>query len=363
MEKRINMKVPLVVTGICAVLALGNISCKQWRVSELKEKKMFTLPIGEEQGSLSLQYGKGDILNVTFFITMSYDNVYCADNKMQRLQVFDPDGDLKLVIDPKKVDKTSNVKKTKFSFGIIGEVVADADGKIYVQNRLIPSEARKRKISSNLDISPSYLLVFDREGILQYTLGQRGISDLPFYYIDNLFTDNQDRLFVITKTFETWSVYRFVKKKRDFYVNFAKKMFIEKEGDDEYLGIIENIKVFHSGEKLLLSVAFYHNTRFKYRKIIEYNVHDNTLGKTILHLPDPKNELFALLDDKYILLWDVEERDVRFVIWNFQGNIINNLRIQMKKKKADFEQIFIDEKGHFYTYSVTPKGVELEEWE
>ena len=33
------------------------------------------------------------------------------------------------------------------------------------------------------DFAPSYILVFNKDGELQYTLGQRGTPDLPFYYI------------------------------------------------------------------------------------------------------------------------------------------------------------------------------------
>ena len=32
--------------------------------------------------------------------------------------------------------------------------------------------------------SPSYIIVFDEKGKLQYTLGPQGSTDVPFYYIE-----------------------------------------------------------------------------------------------------------------------------------------------------------------------------------
>lgn len=351
-------------------LFLNNLNKKMSKLSiekiikKYKNTETACEKIDNNLGAIDLKFGEGDVLGLSFSIKVSNEKVYCADNRLKRLQVFDLEGNTEVVIgNDEEGDNKSDIKKSKFSFGIIDKIVADSEGKIYVQNRLVPKEAKKIKNLANFDITPSYILVFDNNGKLQYTLGQRGTTDLPFYYIENLFTDSKDRMFVISKTFGTWSVFRFVDKKRDFFVKFGKEMFKESEGKEEYTGEIENILVFKTGEKLLISVAYYHKTRFKYRKIIEYSIANDRLGKTILDVPDPKNELYTLLDDKYILLWDVDERDIRFIIWNFQGNIMNNIKMQMHKNKGYFEEIAIDEKGKFYTYIVNKSGINIAEWE
>jgi hypothetical protein len=245
----------------------------------------------------------------------------------------------------------------------------DSEGKIYVQNRIDSGAPQPQAAAmapptqDDLETTPSYILVFDKTGKLQYTMGQKGSADLPFYYIENITVDEKDRLFVVSKSLNSWNIFRFRAKGRDFYANIGKDIFHEKEGQEEFKGIIENIVPFRSGDKLLASVAYYQNTRFKYRKIYEYSIKDSSFGQSVFTIQDPKNELFSIMDDKYVLLWDTEEKDVRFVIWDFDGNIVNNLKITNDAKKSNYREIISDEAGKFYSYSAKKTGLEITEWE
>ena len=346
------------------LLAAAFVSCSQWKVSELKGKKIAFLSNGVDQKQINFKISENDILDISFAVKAGTDRLFVSDNKMKRLQVLDMEGALVLTIGPKKNERAqadASGQNAVFNFGFIGEMAGDSDGRIYVQNR-IDAGPVAGGAPDDLEIIPSYILVFDSTGKLQYTIGQKGSADLPFYYIENISVDEKDRLFVVSKSINTWNIYRFKAKTRDFFASIGKDSFQEKEGNDEYNGIVENIIPFRSGEKLLVSVAYYHNTRFKYRKIYEYLVNDNKFGRAVFTLQDPKNELFSILDDKYVLLWDTEEKDVRFVIWDFDGNIVNNLKIQNDQKKSYYREIISDDNGKFYSYSARKNGLEIMEW-
>src|SRR4030042_1375826 len=79
-------------------------------------------------------------------------------------------------------------------------------------------------------------------------------------------------------------------------------------------------------------------------------------------IPDPKNELFALVGDKYIYLWDIDEQNLRYMICNLSGNIVNNISIHLPGIADSYNEIFIDSSGRFYSYHALKKGIEVREW-
>ena len=69
-----------------------------------------------------------------------------------------------------------------------------------------------------------------------------------------------------------------------------------------------------------------------------------------------------MVDNKLIYLWDVDERDMRFILYNLQGNIVNNIRMKFPEKNGYFEDILIDESGRLFSCHVNKKGIEIFEW-
>lgn len=334
------------------------ISCSRWKVSDLQTKKITKLNFYKNDGYIDLYFKNSKALILTFKIFISNGKIYAADNRQNILLIYNLEGKLLRVIGSKDYlennEKFQNIDKSYFNFSTIGEVVSDNSGNIFVQNRINP------KNNSSIEISPSYIIVFDNEGKLQYTLGQKGEPDIPFYYIDKMYTDDSNRLIVISMNFQTWSVYRFKGKEREVKADFAKEKFQQK---DKYSPRIENIRIFSNGDSLLVSAAYYDKTRFKYRNIIKYDFNNDSDYKIILNLPDPKNELFALLENQYIMLWDVEEKDLKFVIWNFNESIINNKRIKINSITTFFQDVVFTESGNLYTVTVNKDSIDIEEWE
>lgn len=117
-----------------------------------------------------------------------------------------------------------------------------------------------------------------------------------------------------------------------------------------------------SGESLLISVAYYHDKRFKYRKLYEFSLENDTIARELTTIPDPKNDLFNAVDDKIIYLWNIEGKKIKFKLINTDGNIMNNIRLDMESNTI-FSKIIADEKGNLYSYQVIENSMFIYEWE
>ncbi len=339
------------------------MSCGQWKVTSLKSDRLVFIPAGEDAGKVTIKTDEYALSDLSFGLGVFDDRICVSDNIQNRIQVLNTDGEPELIIGSLKNLKTDKLNTSRFNFSIIGSFTMDDSGNLYVQNRFSKKWNDRGDSREENNFSPSYILVFDSKGKLQYTLGQRGAPNLPFYYIEKLDIDESGRLFVISRSFSSWSVFRFTGKKRDFFCNLSKLEFTEKDDDVEYKGKIENVRMYRSGEKLLLSVAFYEGMRLKYRKLYNYIVHDNRLESPFMTIPDPKNVLFNIVDDKRIYFWNMELSDVKFMICNMEGNILTNIFLDIDKKNNYYSHIISDSSGKIYSYTVTKKGIDILEWE
>ncbi len=348
------------------LIVLLVLSCGRWKTTRLKPNPLCVINSGDSPGKVMLIHDDDNILEVSFKIIVHNDNIYTADNILKRVQVLNRNNETLIYLGNKRSDSKefANIRFSKFQFSVIEDIMVDSKGNFYIQNSFASSgnNSRNRSRSKDLGFSPSYILVFDENGTLIYTLGKTGSPDIPFSSIESLKIDSADRLFVISSSFDTWSVFRFSKKDRDFDLNFSESDFKDTEGEDTYSGKIEKIIPFDTGENLLISVAYYNDTEFKYRKIYKYSISKGKIDNTVLVIPDPKNELFTLVDDSHIYLWDVDNSDIRFMICNFRGDIINNISMKFPDMDNSFNDIIIDNTGRFYSIHTVKEGIELLEW-
>ncbi len=338
-------------------------SCGQWKVSTMKSSEVATIQAGREPGRILLKYDDNGMLELSFVITMHGGKIYFADNIQKRIQILDRDGSVNLILGSRGIESDSDILFSSFNFSTIGYLAIDSEEQIYVQNKLVSRRGLpESNQNAELDFTPSFILVFNSKGDLQYTLGQAGVPNIPFYYIKRMTVDNEDRLFVVSRTFNSWDVSRFKDRKRDFYIDLGRIRFKESEEGESFEGRIEDIIPYAGGEAFIIAVAYYSNTRFKYRKLFEFSIRKNKIHKTILNTPDPKNELFAVIDDKHIYLWDMRDRNIRYAICNFDGNVINNIMLKRDERKNLFSDALIDENGQFYTYHVYRGKITICEW-
>ncbi len=341
------------------------ISCGRWKTTKLKPEQLLSINSGSNAGEVMLKFDKDNILDASFRLSINHGYVFTSDNILKRVQAIDMSGNPLLFIGQKnkKLKIDSSIKKSYFNFSIIGLTAVDSEDKIYIQNRYTSSSEKNKSLNGRKSgFSPSYILVFDKEGNLLYTLGKRGTPDIPFNFIEHMEIDSGDRLFVITRSYDTWDVLIFKDKKSSHEINFGEVDFRANDDDNEIAGKIENILTYNNGEYLLLSIAYYHDSEFKYRKLYSYNIINEKIDRTVMKIPDPQNELFTVIDNKYIYLWDIGERDVKFVICNFNGNIINNIILKLPETHDYFRDILIDDNEQLYSYHVDRKNIKLLRW-
>lgn len=332
-------------------------ACSNWQINEMSGSAVAVISQGTGIGQIAVNMKDNGVYDNSFSIDVSRGEVIVGDNALKRLQVIDKDKNVKLFIGPKISDKAP--PSGVFSFGTIAKSVIDSEGNCFIQNVIRPQSGS----SEQGDISSSYILVFNSLGRLQYTIGQKGQADIPFNSIHLMYIDSNGRLIVLENNHEIWKLYRFVGKTRELFNTFGSESFIKKADWEDAKCFIENIIPFESGNEFAMSVSYYKDTRFKYREIVLYDSKDDSI-KTLMQLPDPKNELFSILDNKYFLLWDSTSTDIRFSIWDTNGKSISNKRIQSDyfSKDSVLAKIFHDETGNVFTLSVSSSNVIVTEW-
>jgi hypothetical protein len=342
---------------ICIVIAAG---CSKWFVNSLSSKTYASLKNGDGPGQIRIVRDEYSLNDLSFRIGVHRGKIITADNNLKRLQLIDEGSNPELILGAiQNIDKNKN-KAVNFNFNVIGAFTMDNDNNIYVQNRLI-SKSQPAADQEGTNFSPSYILVFNENGELQYTMGKSGTPDIPFFYIEKLFVDSENRLFVLSRTFNTWELFRFNKRKREKYIDFSKFEFKESDSKNTYNGRIENIFMLKSGNEIIVTVAYYHETRFKYRKLYELSLEKEKLTRLIASIADPKNVLFNIVDDKILYFWNIEGRDVKFMLMNMEGNIINNIKLVFDNNNI-FSKIIPDEKGVLFSYHIYDDTMKIFRW-
>jgi hypothetical protein len=346
------------------LLVIILIGCGKWKTNKMKSGRLCEINAGDSLGNVMLKYDNDGILNISFKIEVKKNRIYIADNVLKRVQVLDNNCEPVLYIGENKqgITENSSVKYSKFQFSIIDAIAVDSNGNIYIQNNFSPSQKNNNQISGKeIGFALSYILVFDQKGNLIYTLGRTGSPDIPFTSIESLSIDKKDRLFIMTKSYDMWSVYRFTNRRRDFNINFIESDFKEVDGKDSLIGKIEKIIANQNGDKLLISVGYYTGINFKNRKIFRYSIQKEKSLETAFVINEPKNELFAMADDR-IYLWDIDEKLIRYIVCNLNGDIVNNISLNFPEAANYFNEILIDGSGNFYSYGASKKGVEILDW-
>ncbi|HNX24511.1 MAG TPA: hypothetical protein PKG60_10720 [Spirochaetota bacterium] len=346
---------------IPALISLISISgCTQWFVNSLTSKTVASIKSGDGPGQIQIVRDEYSLNDLSFRIEVHKNKIITADNNLKRLQILDGNPVPELIIGSLQSIDKNKYKTVNFNFNIIGCMTMDDDNNIYVQNRLLTKSSLGGD-QEGANFSPSYILVFNENGELQYTMGKTGTPDIPFFYIEKLFIDSDDRLFVLSRTFNTWELFRFNKKKREKYIDFSKLDFKETENKDVYNGKIENIVILKSGEEVVISVAYYHDVRFKYRKIYEFSLEKDKIVREITSIQDPKNVLFNIVDDKILYFWNIEGKEIKFMLVNMDGNIINNIKVEFDNNNI-FSKIIHDENGTIYSYHIYDDTMKIFEW-
>ena len=342
------------------LIALTLTSCAKWRVDHLLPTMMAFIENGADPGDVRLDIDDHAMREISFGVSVHRNKIIMADNQLNRVQVLSGGSKPELIIgnvgniDPKEYNVSS------FNFGSIGLCAMDSSDRVYVQNRLTQSNEVSRGEAS---FAPSFILVFDKNGRLLSTIGRGGTVDLPFSYLDSITIDERNRLVVVSRSFENWSIYRFTDTRRDYYFDFGELTFQETHGKDVYIGRIEAMRPYQNKDAVVISVAYYFENRLKHRTIYEFSMSDNKLEKQVLEIQNPKNSLFAIAGDKNLYLWNMDGRRVRLLTINMGGTVLNNLGVNFNIGKYYYAKLFAGRHGDIHSLHVDRQGITVYKWD
>ena len=129
------MKKALLSVFIISALLAGVSSCRQWKVSSLKQKELLFIENGGNAGNAAIKFDEYALTDFSFGIGVFNGKVFVADNVMKRVQIIDPGGKVDLVIGELKNIDTKKITSAPFNFSTIGSFTVDRNDNIYVQNR------------------------------------------------------------------------------------------------------------------------------------------------------------------------------------------------------------------------------------
>ena len=350
----------IIVATILIGLTFTLISCAKWRVDNLTPTLMAFVENGTEVGNVNLAIDDHALREISFGVFVHRNKIITTDNNLRRVQVLSGNSKPELIIGNVRDIDPTEYNISNFNFGSIGHSVMDSSDRIYIQNRLTQSNQVTRGETS---FAPSFILMFDKNGRLLSTIGRGGTVDLPFSYIDSLTIDDRNRLIVVSRSFDNWSIYRFTDTRRDYFFDFGTLNFRETHGKDVFIGRIEAIRPYHNKDAVLISVAYYFENRLKHRTIYSFSMSNNQLEKPTIEIQNPKNSLFAIASDKSLYLWNMDGRRVKFLEMNNSGGILNNLGVDFNSGKYYYVRLFTGRQGDIYSFHVDIRGISIYKWD
>jgi hypothetical protein len=223
-KQQIATKIVLFFTAFIAISTIS--SCFDSTIERMPKEDLFTLSFGKMEDQLDL-FQTGSINRKNSF-SMKDGFFYIANGNSSKLLQFTSYGDLLLLlynsdpdINPVPVvlksengeehgEKITNRLAVGFPFQDIGEIAADNDANIYVEDSL-PREQQIEDAHYGV-LLRSRVLRFNRQGKLIDLLGQEGVGGTPFPYISKIYITKQNEPVIICMVPQEYLVYWYSKQ-------------------------------------------------------------------------------------------------------------------------------------------------------
>lgn len=291
-----------------SVILLVLSSCEEKLDSQLLEKEdKFSLSIGNMESELDFFARDGISFSLESDIYMSKGIFYISNGNGKKIMKFNSFGDLLQKIAPSRQSDSIPNDGTTWTFNEPGFLAA-TDNYIYIEDTLEYETALSENyIDKSYDttedksdnekhiLNEKVISIFDSNGNYINYIGQEGINSTPFPFIQNIFTDSNDRLIVITQTTFFWSIYRFTDTGQFIDKNKIELDYLpELENEENTITQINNIIPDRNKERVLVELTFF-------KKIID----DNT--GSIVSMDSIKSRVYYydIIKKKYISWMDL----------------------------------------------------------
>lgn len=262
------MKLKSIIVLIILLLA----SCKENLNQEILPKEdKFTLPIGNMDNELDFFSREGIPFSLKSDIIMKNGIFYISNGNGKKIMKFNSYGNLLKKISPARHSESASHYDGSWTFNELGVITINSEDYIYAEDTVeyeinfiedyIDKSRDTSEKKDNYDLhvlNERIISIFDNDGKYINYIGQDGLGGKPFPFINNIFTDNQDRLIVVTQTTYYWTIYRFTKDGDliDRH-NIDLDNLPQLENEDESITQINSIIPDREKERALVELTFY----------------------------------------------------------------------------------------------------------
>lgn len=359
-----------------SILSL-NLFCLRFKVEEMKPHLITRLKIGDDISTIQLEKHGYVFMNLPFKIPLNTDRVYVSDYKNSLIKVFLKNGDLDFVIgNPKQnVDRK---KLVPVSLNQIGHIAISEASEIFVQS--FPSVKFEQKVEptdpfnsfsgtfryEEPKVLPSYIIYISSNNKDIEVYGVSGKNSEPFEFIENLYSGEKEKFFVIHKLSENLVLSYFFKGKLKGRLEENNLLQFFMKESTKYKVNLESILPDKSGNYALAMFSFLdkEDGRFKFRRIYRYKYNDSKPEMLLKEFQNPAEVLFSNKQSKEFVTLETEEggSSLRFLIHDSFGNHIANKRIKLDSPREQWRELYQDFNDSIYSLKLRAGYLEIYEW-
>ena len=357
-----------------------NVSCIRFKVENLSPNLVSKLKLGMDLDTVQGVISNQVLVNVPMQIPTQSGNTFLVDSKNACIKIFSSSGTLEKVIGNIDTKTLKGITYSNFKFGNLGLISLLNEDSFFIQNRLVANlgtgnkktaEDLFSKYSGNLKISyssaiPSVILHMNTRGEVLQIYGAKGKNTEPFRYVEAIYNDGEEALFVFHKLGEGKRLSKFKEGAISGEIIETNLDLYQSPESNNYTISLEKMIPFKSGTHALVSFSFISkkDNRFKFRRIYKIAFGSNEVGEALKEIQDPSEILFHVLSNEDFYIWETEPQSnsVKLQVLDSSGNHINNRRLSFPNPRSQWRETYIDSDDKIFSVRVKSGYVEIYEW-
>ena len=374
-------KILLLFISIC----LLSFSCKDSDTSMLKGEHLFNIKYGKMDDQIDISYERYTAPTYPAIIRMVNGIVYIMNGNLRKIMKFTSYGDLITLVGRRSINSTpilledneflsevANRKAVFFPFNNIETIKVDRRQYIYVSD-LLPQERFEYDEKNGIMLS-NIIYTFDNNCNYINSLGQDGIGGIPFPFIKNIETNNNNDIIVVTIT-ETKQIIFWFTEKGDlkYKIELDDDSIPHPSEDLNFYYSIETIKVPDREHLLYIKTNYYERKTDPVSGILSdldfyksyINVLDIDAGEYInmVEIPEvyttTENQInlmerhlqvlytfMDIIDSKYLFFTSIiNDKTMQILILDTDGKVTGESRISIEFEKYHHIDFDISSEG------------------
>ncbi len=346
------------------ILGTAASSCARFRVDNLNPKTIFSVNLKTE--GLSFRNQSGITLALPSRIARM-DNFYAvASPDAGEIFIFEKEKPV-LVIRGSSAPNTESKIPAASSplLHIPGETIAGKNKTFFAVN-YVPAAAD----AEGRDSGYYRILHFSLSGELLGVVGRNGQRELAFESVLWFDSDQEGNLWVLHKYLGKIFLQSF--SGESLVQNFSEEdcetaLFGKPNPENSFCELMypfpSGERVFYSGRTQRASESENTPPRFLHRTMANYDIEKNSVKMIFQEWNDPDDFPYPPIANRAILLWSMQkDNKIRLAEYGLEGNLKNNLQIQMKAHPQQWRSVYTSLSGKIFSVRTLANRLELIQW-